>query len=157
MNINLTQFSSSINLLCNCGYEVESIDYFFLHCTLFTNERSTLFSTLHNLHSKLFDNTDSLLTNILLIRKEFFSFFSLWVFFHKRSQIKELQDKREGISLTLHYHFHQLHRHLDISRTITAERSPLHIASSRTQTGSLCALNKYQTTAILNGISMEFI
>ena len=35
-------------------------------------------------------------------------------------------------SLTPHYHFHPLHRHLDISWVITAESSPLHIASSRT-------------------------
>ena len=37
--------------------------------------------------------------------------------------------KGEGISLTPHYYFHPLHRHLDISRAITAESSPLHIAS----------------------------
>ena len=35
-----------------------------------------------------------------------------------------------GISLTPHYHFHPLHRHLDIRRAITAESSPLHIASA---------------------------
>ena len=35
-----------------------------------------------------------------------------------------------GIFLTPHYHFHPLHRHLDISRAITAESSPLQIASS---------------------------
>ena len=43
----------------------------------------------------------------------------------------------EGIYLTPLYHFHPLHRHLDISRTITAESSPLHIASSRTRAGNL--------------------
>ena len=32
------------------------------------------------------------------------------------------------------YHFQPLHRYLDISRVITAESSPLHIASSRTRT-----------------------
>ena len=42
-----------------------------------------------------------------------------------------------GHSLTPHYHFHPLHRHyLDISRTITAESSPLHIRNSRSRTGS---------------------
>ena len=35
------------------------------------------------------------------------------------------------------YRFHRLHRHLDISRVIAAESSPLHIASSRTQTEKL--------------------
>ena len=43
-----------------------------------------------------------------------------------------LQGKGQGISLSPHYYFHPLHRHLDISRAITAEGSPLHIASSRT-------------------------
>ena len=64
-------------------------------------------------------------------------FFSIWDFFHEHLQITGLQEKGEGISLTPHYHFHPLHRHLDISRVITAESSPLHIASSRTQTGNL--------------------
>ena len=64
-------------------------------------------------------------------------FFSIWVFFHNYSQTTGLQGKREDISLTPHYHFHPLQRHLDISRVITAESSPVHIGSSRTQTGHL--------------------
>ena len=66
-----------------------------------------------------------------------FFFFSMWVFFHEHSRITGLQGKGEGISLTPQYHFPPLHRHLDISRAITAESSPLHIASSRTRTGNL--------------------
>ena len=65
------------------------------------------------------------------------AFFSTWVFFHEHSRITGLQGKREGISLTPHYHFHSLHRHIDISRAITAESSPLQIASSQTRTGNL--------------------
>ena len=34
------------------------------------------------------------------------------------------------------YHFHQIHRHLDINWAITAESSSLHIASNWTQTGT---------------------
>ena len=65
-------------------------------------------------------------------------FFAIWVFIHKHSQITGLQGKwGGGISLTLHYHFHPLQRHLNISRANTAESSPLHIASSRTRTGNL--------------------
>ena len=63
--------------------------------------------------------------------------FSIWVFFHKHSQFTEQQGKGEAISLTPLYHFHPLHRHLDISRAITTEGSPLHIASRRTRTGNL--------------------
>ena len=43
-------------------------------------------------------------------------FFSAWVFFHDHSRITGLQGKGRGISLTPHYTFHLLHRHLDISQ-----------------------------------------
>ena len=39
------------------------------------------------------------------------------------------------------YHFHTLHRHLDISRAVPAESSPLHIGSSRTRTRNLRSLS----------------
>ena len=61
----------------------------------------------------------------------------LWVFFHEHSRIKGLQEEEEGISLNPHYHFHPLHGRLDISRAVTAESSPLHIASSQTRAGNL--------------------
>ena len=64
-------------------------------------------------------------------------FFFYLVFFSQPLLTTGLQGKGEGISLTLHYHFHSLHRYLDISREITAESSPLHIGSSRTRTGNL--------------------
>ena len=63
-------FQESNNLLCNCGYEVEFTVYFFLHCPLFPDERITFFNTLSNLDCKLFNNTNSLLTYILLFGKE---------------------------------------------------------------------------------------
>ena len=63
----------------------------------------------------------------------FFFFLSGFSF----TNIHRQQGKGEGIFLTPLYHFHLLHRHLDISRAITAESSRLHIASSRTRTGNL--------------------
>ena len=71
----------------------------------------------------------------------FLFFFSMWVFFHEHSRIIGLQGKEEGI--TPHYYFHLLHRHLDMRQAITAESSPLHIASSRTWTGNLWFIGKY--------------
>ena len=50
-----------------------------------------------------------------------FVFFSIRVFFHNHLRITGLQGKREGISLTPHYHFHLLHRNLEISQAITAD------------------------------------
>ena len=63
-------------------------------------------------------------------------FFSTWIFFHEHSRFIEHQGKGDGISLTL-----VLHRHLDVSRVITAEKSPLNTDSSRTQTGNLSFLS----------------
>ena len=61
-------------------------------------------------------------------------FFSIWVFFPEHSWIIGLEGNGEDISLTPHYHLHPLRRYLDISPAITAESSPLHIASSRIRT-----------------------
>ena len=60
-----------------------------------------------------------------------FFFFSIWVFFHEHSRFTEQQGKGEGIYLTPLYHFHPLHRHLDISRPTAAESSPLQPDSNR--------------------------
>ena len=51
----------------------------------------------------------------------FFSY--LFFFFHEHLQITGLQGEGGGILVTPHYHFHPLHRNLDISRWITAESS----------------------------------
>ena len=81
-------------------------------------------------------NIEGLLYEAMTIQQRFFFFLSGF-FFHEHSRITELQGKGEGISLTPHYHFHPLHRQLDISRAIAAESSPLRIASSRTRAGNL--------------------
>ena len=64
-------------------------------------------------------------------------FFSMWVFFHEHWWITGLQGKGRAFHYLLTTPFHPLHRHLDISGTMTAESLPLHIASSRTRTGNL--------------------
>ena len=56
--------------------------------------------------------------------------FLIWIFFNEYSQFTAQQAKGEAISLTPPYHFRQLHGHLEVSRAIAAESSPLHIASS---------------------------
>ena len=62
--------------------------------------------------------------------RQYDTLFSIWGFSHENSRTTETQGKGEGISLTPHYHFHPFH----IYWAITAESSPLHIASSRTGT-----------------------
>ena len=94
-------------------------------CNMFLISK-TVYFTVYTDDNIPFEITDNIYIYIF--------FFSIWVFFHEHSQITGLQGKGEGISLTPHYHFHPLHRHLDISRVITAESSTLHIASSWTWT-----------------------
>ena len=74
----------------------------------------------------------------VIFKKKHQCFFFVYLGFLSRTFTNHRTAGEGGISLTPPYHFHPLHRHLDISRAITAESSPLHIASSRTQTGNSC-------------------
>ena len=64
-------------------------------------------------------------------------FFSIWFFFHERSQFAGQQVKGETIPFIPLFRLPPLRRHLDITWTITAESSLLHITSNPTWTGSL--------------------
>ena len=74
--------------------------------------------------SEAFQNFSSVYTYIYI-------YIYIWVFFHEHWRFTGQQAKGEGIFLTPHYHFHLLHRHLDIRRAITTESLRLHIASSQ--------------------------
>ena len=91
--------------------------------------------------SKNFDSS-TLVYICLHLPSDSSTFFSIWVFLHGHSRITRLQEKWEVISLTPHYHFHPLHKHLYIRQAITAESSPLHIVSSQTPTGRKLVTNK---------------
>ena len=54
-------------------------------------------------------------------------FFSIWVFFHEHARITGFQGKREGISVTPHYHFHPLYRRLGIGRATGLETGPIYM------------------------------
>ena len=59
--------------------------------------------------------------------------FSIWAFFHDHSRITGLRGEGGGYF----FHFYPFYRHLDISQEISAERSPLHIVSSRSPNENL--------------------
>ena len=80
----------------------------------------------------------------------FRSFFSIWVFFHEHSRITGLQRNGKGISLNPHYHFHPLHRHLNISWTFTSAHSwqpdwnrETLVSECKSLTTKLCTLEKF--------------
>ena len=60
-----------------------------------------------------------------------------WLFFHKYSWLTGQQVKGEVISLNPFYHFHPLHRHLDIGWVIAVGSSPVCIAGSCNQAWNL--------------------
>ena len=72
-----------------------------------------------------------------ILKTIYYNFFFYLGFIYGHSPVTGQQIKGKGISLTPLYHFHPLHRHLDISRVITAESSPLNIASNLTLTWNL--------------------
>ena len=74
------------------------------------------------------------------------SFFLSGYFFHKHSRFTGHQGKGEAASLTPFCHFRPLHGDLDISRAITAEGSPLHIASSRHSNRELLVFERNSLT-----------
>ena len=63
--------------------------------------------------------------------------FSIWVFLQEHSRVTGQLQKGDAIFSIPLYIFLPPHRQLDISRAITAENSPLHIASSQTPAGNL--------------------
>ena len=72
-------------------------------------------------------------------QKYVIAFFFIWIFFLER--FTGQQRKGGAIYSTPLHYFHPLHRNLDNSRKITAESSPLHLASSRTRTRNLWLLS----------------
>ena len=54
-------FQDTLNPLCNCGNDVESTEYFLIHCPQFVNERR-----LGNFNYSLLENTSNVLTQTLL-------------------------------------------------------------------------------------------
>ena len=104
----------------------------FITTVKYPRNKSTLFRKIFNAISPF---------TIAFLRETSEFFFSFYVGFLSRT-FKNHRTAEEGrgyfinSSLPLPY-FHQLHRHLDNSRAITAESSPLHVASSWTRTGNL--------------------
>ena len=144
-------FSSSSNLFSNRRQHIKMklrrIGRTLLPWNFTTFSHSVLYESL-GVKNKV-KYTLQLVSVVLLT---FLFFFVCFFFLFSFTNIREsqgLQGKREGVSLTSHYHFYPLHRHLDISRVITAESSPLHIASSRARTGNLSTNISYNLSILL--------
>ena len=67
MNINFCIiFHDTLNLLCSCSLEIESLTHFMLHCPFYINPRTALNDNLLNIGVLLTNLSDDIKLNILL-------------------------------------------------------------------------------------------
>ena len=59
-------FQDSLNPICSCGNDIETLAHFLLHCPHYSNERSTFLNTIRNINKHIFDNNDLQITETLL-------------------------------------------------------------------------------------------
>ena len=59
-------FQDTVNPLCSCSLEFESVTHFLLHCHFYTNQRKTLFDSLHDINTSIPNLSDDKLVNVLL-------------------------------------------------------------------------------------------
>ena len=59
-------FQDTLNPLCECGKDIESTMYFFLHCTNFLIPRQTLFRKIRNIEDSILSQSETQLTQTLL-------------------------------------------------------------------------------------------
>ena len=59
-------FNDTINPICICGGDIESINHFFLHCPEYSEARQTLFDNIQSIDKMLLSQNESSLTHLLL-------------------------------------------------------------------------------------------
>ena len=59
-------FQDSLNPICSCGNDIETLAHFLLHCPHYSNERSTFLNTIRNINRNIFDKNDLQITETLL-------------------------------------------------------------------------------------------
>ena len=66
-------FLDTLNHICICGFDIETLNYFFLHYPKFTNERQNLLLKTERIISDTFWKSDNSITSILLYGDPSFS------------------------------------------------------------------------------------
>ena len=65
-------FQNSVDPLCSCGNDIESIVHFFLHCPNFTTQRQTLLNKLKSINASIMtENENSVVRTLLFGRPDF--------------------------------------------------------------------------------------
>ena len=61
-------FNDTINPICICEGDIESINYFFFYCPEYCEARKTLFDTIQSIDKTLLSHNESSLTHLLFLR-----------------------------------------------------------------------------------------
>ena len=65
-------FQDTLKPLSSCDLDIETTSHYFLHCSLFPAERSTLLNNVNEIDSTVFNKSESVVTCILLYGNESF-------------------------------------------------------------------------------------
>ena len=60
-------FSDTINPICICGGDIESINHFFLHCSEYFEARQTLFDNIQSIDKMLLSQNEFSLTHFFMV------------------------------------------------------------------------------------------
>ena len=60
-------FNDTINPICICGGDIESINHFFLHCPEYCEARQTLFGNIQSIDKMLLSQNGSSLTHFFMV------------------------------------------------------------------------------------------
>ena len=60
------RFNYTINRICICGGDIESINHFFIHCTEYCEARQTFFDNIQSIDKMLLSQNEPSLTHLLL-------------------------------------------------------------------------------------------
>ena len=63
-------FQDTLNLICNCGKDIENTSHYILQCPDYLQERKTLLSTISCIVSNIFDFNNDQLTEVLCMVKK---------------------------------------------------------------------------------------
>ena len=64
-------FLDTLNLICNCGEDNETLCHYLLYCSLHTNERLALLNVIQGIDNSILDFTDSHIVEVLLYGRKF--------------------------------------------------------------------------------------
>ena len=66
-------FLDTLNRICVCGFDIETLNHLFLQCPIFTNERQSVLLKIESIISDIFRKTDTSITSIPLYGDPSFS------------------------------------------------------------------------------------